>query len=242
MGLEIATVDIVALILVYVYIGAVLGLSLYAEKHWPNIDNRKIVHIGIGNFVFIWWMFINQWVMLVFFTVPFAVILFIAMFKNNFISNSKLGELTRKGHVTGLFLYVVSINILVIFFFKDHWVAASIAIIAMTWGDGFGSIIGRRWGKHKIIHGKSLEGSLGVLGATFIIGMITYVVFMAIGQADLVLWGSPIILDTSLIIPWPLAILAASVLTAVLEAICNGDYDNFVNPLAVGALLWLLGM
>ena len=111
--------DIIGLVLVYALIVAALVVSLVVEKKLPKIDSRKVVHIGVGNFVFVWWMFTQSWVMLVFFTVPFAVILFIAMFRGNMISESKLGELTRKGHNTGLFLYAITITVLVVFFFRD---------------------------------------------------------------------------------------------------------------------------
>ena len=74
------TNDIIGLVLVYALIVAALLLSLIVEKKLPNIDSRKVVHIGVGNFVFVWWMFTQSWVMLVFFTVPFSIILFIAMF------------------------------------------------------------------------------------------------------------------------------------------------------------------
>ena len=247
------TNDIIGLVLVYALIVAALLLSLLVEKKLPNIDSRKVVHIGVGNFVFVWWMFTQSWVMLVFFTVPFAIILFIAMFRGNAISESKLGELTRKGHNTGLFLYAITITVLVVFFFKDgllysifpdlgreHWLAASIAIMAMTYGDGFGSVVGRRIGKHKIIHGKSLEGSIGVFFATTIMACIMFALFSAIN--GITFNGITYMFDTAGLIPWFLIAPIAGLLSAVLEAICNGDYDNFVNPIIIGLVLVALGL
>ena len=247
------TNDIIGLVLVYALIVAALLLSLIVEKKLPNIDSRKVVHIGVGNFVFVWWMFTQSWVMLVFFTVPFAVILFIAMFRGNLISESKLGELTRKGHNTGLFLYAITITVLVVFFFRDgvlsmilddgqkeHWLAASIAIMAMTYGDGFGSVVGRRIGKHKIIHGKSLEGSIGVFCATTIMACVMFALFEAVNS--LTFNGITYWFDTTGILPWFVIAPLAGLLSAVLEAICNGDYDNFVNPIIIGLMLVALGL
>ena len=247
------TNDIIGLVLVYALIVAALLLSLIVEKKLPNIDPRKVVHIGVGNFVFVWWMFTQSWVMLVFFTVPFAVILFIAMFRGNAISESKLGELTRKGHNTGLFLYAITITVLVVFFFRDgllysilpdlgmeHWLAASIAIMAMTYGDGFGSVVGRRIGKHKIIHGKSLEGSIGVFCATTIMACVMFALFNAVN--GLTMNGITYWFDTSGILPWFVIAPIAGLLSAVLEALCNGDYDNFVNPIIIGLMLVALGL
>ena len=247
------TNDIIGLVLVYALIVAALLLSLLVEKKLPNMDSRKVVHIGVGNFVFVWWMFTQSWVMLAFFTVPFAVILFIAMFRGNAISESKLGELTRKGHNTGLFLYAITITVLVVFFFRDgllysilpdlgreHWLAASIAIMAMTYGDGFGSVIGRRIGKHKIIHGKSLEGSIGVFCATTVMACVMFALFSAVN--GLTFNGITYVFDTEGLIPWFLIAPIAGLLSAVLEALCNGDYDNFVNPIIIGLILVALGL
>ena len=247
------TNDIIGLVLVYGLIIAALVLSLVVEKKLPNLDSRKVVHIGVGNFVFVWWLFTQSWVMLVFFTVPFAVILFIAMFRGNIISESKLGELTRKGHNTGLFLYAITITVLVVFFFRDgllssifpdlgneHWLAASIAIMAMTYGDGFGSAVGRRIGKHKIIHGKSLEGSIGVFCATTIMACVMFALFEAINGISFN--GITYFFDTSGILPWFVIAPLAGLLSAVLEALCNGDYDNFVNPIIIGLMLVALGL
>ena len=247
------TNDTIGLVLVYGLIVAALVVSLIVEKKLPNIDNRKVVHIGVGNFVFVWWMFTQSWVMLAFFTVPFAIILFLAMFRGNAIGESKLGELTRKGHNTGLFLYAITITVLVVLFFREgllytifpdagieHWLAASIAIMAMTYGDGFGSVVGRRIGKHKIIHGKSLEGSIGVFCATTIMACVMFAFFNALNGIELN--GIAYCFDTEGIIPWFVIAPLAGLLSAVLEAICNGDYDNFVNPIIIGLFLVALGL
>ncbi|MCQ2052697.1 MAG: hypothetical protein MJZ03_02005, partial [archaeon] len=62
------TNDAIGLVLVYGLIIVTLVLSAVVEKKYTNLDPRKIVHIGIGNFVFVWWMFTQSWVMLAFFT------------------------------------------------------------------------------------------------------------------------------------------------------------------------------
>lgn len=232
------TNDIIGLVLVYALIVAALALSLVVEKYFPKIDSRKVVHIGVGNFVFVWWLFTQQWIMLAFFTIPFAIILFIAMFRGNVISESKLGELSRKGHNTGLFLYAITITVLVWLFFQN-WVAASVAIVAMTYGDGFGSVIGRRWGKHKIINGKSLEGSIGVFAATTIMALIVFGMFNIVNGS--VINGITYVFDTGGVVPQWVAAIVAGVLASFLEAICNGDYDNFVNPIIVAFVMVALG-
>ena len=52
--------DIVALIIVYLIIGSALALSQYVQKKGMDWDNRKVIHIGVGAFIYIWWAF-NSW-------------------------------------------------------------------------------------------------------------------------------------------------------------------------------------
>ena len=235
--------DIVALIAVYLIIAAALGLSLYVQKRGINWDNRKIIHIGVGAFIYVWWAFSANWIMLAFFSVPFAIILFFAMFPGNPISNSKLGEVTNDmGHRYGLFLYVVTINILVAFFFDDgciggeHWLASSIAIVAMTRGDGYGSIVGKRFGKHKIINGKSLEGTFAVFAATFVFSMVVIVFYGFLASQGLFLGRT---VDA---IPALAFAAVAGVIAAVVEAVCPGDIDNLLIPMTVLAAMILMGL
>ncbi len=234
---EISTNDIVALVLVYVLIIAVLAIAFAVQKRSKTADVRKIIHIGIGNFVFVWWMFEHAWVMEAFFAIPFAAVLFTAMLKDNKISNSALGDIANnKGHKQGLFLYVVSIAVVIALCFNGHWTAASIGIVAMTWGDGFGSIIGKRYGKHKSFNGKSVEGTLAVFAVTAIVSLVL-VIFL--GMVTLPA-GSGIILEAS--VPMWLCCIIAGCVVAVTETFSPGWIDNLVNCLAVTGVMILLGL
>ncbi len=234
---EISNNDIIALIMVYVLIAIVLVVAFTVQKRTDRVDVRKIIHIGIGNFVFIWWMFEHAWVMEAFFAIPFALLLFVAMLKDNKISNSALGDITNnKGHKQGLFLYVVSIVVLVALCFNDHWTAASMGIVAMTWGDGCGSIIGKKYGKHKSFNGKSVEGTLAVFAATVIVSLILVTM---LGMVSLPA-GTGIVLDA--IIPvWACCIVAGAVV-AFTETFSPGWVDNIVNCMAVTGVMILLGL
>ena len=231
------TDDYIALVLVYLIIACSLGLAMIAEKK-TTWDTRKIVHIGVGTFVFVWWMFSEYWIMLVFFTVPFAIILFLAMLKDNKVANSKLGELSKeKGHKTGLFLYAITITIMVIFFFGEHWTAASVGIMAMTWGDGMGSVIGKKYGKHKGFRGKSLEGSIAVFAATAIMSMVVMLFYAYLASQGLFAFG-----EYDACIPMWAAALLAGAIASVLEAICPGEVDNLAIPIVVAVAMVAIGM
>ena len=221
----------------YAIIASSLAVALVMERRGTGGDARKVVHVGVGFFVLVWWMFSENWIMLVFFTVPFAVLLFIAMFRGNAVSESKLGDLANnKGHRTGLFLYAVTITILVAFFW-DHWTAATIGVVAMTFGDGFGSIVGRRYGRHRILNGKSLEGSLAVFAATALAAAFIILYYGWLTSSGFYPAG-----DSAAIVPFWAAAVIAGLIAMVLEAVCPGQYDNIVTPLVVALAMVALGM
>ncbi len=228
--------DWIALGLVYLIIIVSLSVSMYLEKKGSAIDTRKVVHIGVGNFVFVWWMFTEGWVMLAFFTVPFALILFLAICKNNAVSRSKLGDLSNQGHKTGLLFYAITIAILVILC-PDHWSAASVGVVAMTYGDGFGSVIGKKFGRHKIINGKSLEGSFGVFALTFAVSMCVLLFYGFLASSGYYPAGA-----YGGIVPAWAACAIAGLIAAVVEVISSGVYDNLAVPLTVTLAMVLLGL
>lgn len=229
--------DLVGLALVYAIIASSLAVALVMERRGTDGDARKVVHVGVGLFVLVWWMFSENWIMLVFFTVPFVVLLFIAMFRGNAVSESKLGDLANnKGHRTGLFLYAVTITILVAFFW-DHWTAATIGVVAMTFGDGFGSVVGRRYGRHRILNGKSLEGSLAVFAATALAAAFIILYYGWLTSSGFYPAG-----DSVAIVPFWAVAAIAGLISMVLEAVCPGQYDNIVTPLAVALAMVALGL
>ena len=223
--------------LVYAIIAVSLAIVMVMERRGTDKNVRKIVHIGVGFFVFVWWMFSENWIMFVFFALPFAIVLFAAMLKDNVVSNSTLGDIANnQGHKTGLFLYVVSIGVLIVFFW-GHWTAATIGIVAMTWGDGFGSVIGKRFGRHRILNGKSLEGSLAVFAATAVMTAVIVLFYGWLTASGFYPTG-----DSIAIVPvWAVSVIAGF-LAMVLEALCPGQYDNLVIPLVVACAMVLLGL
>ena len=225
------------MVLVYAIIAASLGLMLLAERKGWNVDGRKIIHAGVGFFVFVWWMFSANWIMLVFFTVPFLIIVFLAMFDGNPVSRSRLGSVSNEmGHRIGLFIYVLSINIMVAFFFNGHWTAATIGAIAMTFGDSAGSIIGRRYGKHKVVNGKSLEGSLAVFATTALMSFVILTMYTFLSGAGLYSG------DVVAIVPSWIASVVAGLIAMFSEMLCPGQFDNLSNSMTVAIGMCLLGL
>jgi dolichol kinase len=88
--------------------------------------------------------------------------------------------------------------------------AASIAIYALAFGDGFASLVGKLFGRTRpsFLYGKSLEGSLACFAAVFISA-----------------WQVSRSFHVSLV---------AAFTAALVEALPLDDLDNLVIPMAVG--------
>jgi dolichol kinase len=88
--------------------------------------------------------------------------------------------------------------------------AASIGIYALAFGDGFASLIGKTFGKHRpaFMLGKSIEGSLACFGAVFV---AAYGVSRSFAVA-----------------------FVSAFSAALVEALPLKDYDNLALPVCVG--------
>lgn len=183
--------------------------------------SRKLIHISIG---FMWpIMYYTLKGTIHFFAIPLAVfILFFAVSKTKLFS-----IITReKGDsLFGIILYIISIVImsLISFFLPDTLVAYGLAVFALTFGDGFAALFGKRFGKYtpKLFGDKSLAGSLACI------------VFAFIGMTLV-----------SLLIGYPINIpkfLLLSFATAILE-IYSGKWDNLSIPLTIMTLGYFLNV
>ena len=106
----------------------------------------------------------------------------------------------------------------------------------MTWGDGFGSIVGKKFGKHKTFNGKSLEGTLAVMLVTAIMSMILIVFLGFMPLPD------PTGIKLVASIPVWACCLIAGATVAVTETFAPGWVDNIVNCMAVTGVMILLGL
>jgi dolichol kinase len=93
--------------------------------------------------------------------------------------------------------------------------AASIAIYALAFGDGFASLVGKLFGvlRPRFLHGKSIEGSLACFTAVFV---AAYRVSSSIRVA-----------------------FTAALVAAAVEALPLADYDNLALPVTVGLAVQL---
>lgn len=222
--------DLLGLAGVYGYVSCVLVLAWALKNRVRN--RRKIVHILTGGIVFFWWTFDSRAVMAGLAAFPFVIILLLATPRSpvKFLRTSPLGARSSEGHPYGLVLYAVSWTTVAYLLFDDLF-AASVAIAAMSFGDGMGELVGRRYGKHSYMHNRTLEGSASVFFATaFSVLVLSWFYFDLIAYS----FGEP---------PKILSLFAVVVgmFVTVLEALTPGPIDNLVLPLVVAGLLHTMG-
>ncbi|WP_416309623.1 diacylglycerol/polyprenol kinase family protein [Spirulina sp. 06S082] len=213
----------ISLGIVALYLGILLLISEGLNR-FKNTDaefTRKIFHIGSGQVILLaWWLAIPAW-LIVIAAILASIIAIVSYFLPILPSINSVG---RKS--LGTFFYAVSIGVLVSYFFPlQHPYYAVIGVLIMAWGDGLAAIIGQRFGKHSYQIGgikKSWEGSLAMLGASF---LVTAIVLASV-------YG--IIWQVFLISLW-VAIAATG-----LEAFSKLGIDNLTVPLGSGILTFYL--
>ncbi|MDH7508679.1 MAG: hypothetical protein QHH00_04685 [Methanomassiliicoccales archaeon] len=229
--------DLLGLVLVYLYVFLVVVFSIIMRNRWDGDARRKFVHIAVGNIVFFWWIFDSAWVMAFLAAAPFVPLLLLVSPYSPIprLRESILGKTSEQGHGLGLVMYAISWTVLAYVFFQDR-ITASIGIVAMSYGDGLGGYIGKRYGKRRIFRNKSLEGSFAVFLATVISTFLIIEYYSFLSQNGFF----------SAVIPGLLGVIQISLITGILvsivELITPGEIDNLVIPLLTSGLLYLLGI
>lgn len=223
--------NVLGLVGVYGYVACVVALSWVLRDRVKN--SRKLVHILTGGIIFFWWSFDSRLVMAGLAAFPFVLLLLLATPKSpvGFLRRSPLGARSSEGHEYGLVMYAISWTVIAYFLFGDL-VAASIAIAAMSFGDGMGDLVGRRFGRLRYMPHRTLEGSLAVFIATMLgIIAINWFYFGVVGYTG----GT----GPELLFPFALAVGG---FVACLEAMTPGSVDNLVIPLVVAGFMHVMGV
>jgi dolichol kinase len=116
----------------------------------------------------------------------------------------------QKGAITGATYYIISI-LLCIFFFEKS--VAIVCIFFIILGDTAAALVGRRWGRTKLIGNKSLEGSAACFAVCAVITLF---------------WVNPIIG------------LAGAFVATLVELLPLRIDDNLTMPLISGAVMQLM--
>jgi dolichol kinase len=222
--------DLVGLLGVYGYVSAVLVLTW--KLRFRLGQPRKLLHVLTGGIVFFWWTFDTREVMAGLAALPFVALLLLATPKSPIplLRRGPLELTSVEGHSYGLVMYAISWTLIAYFMF-DNILAASIAIAAMSFGDGMAEAVGRRYGRITYLKGKTVEGSL----AAFAFATISIAVLM---------WFYSDVIGCSGNLPelWLPFAAAVGAFVCVLEAVTPGSIDNLIVPLATGGYLMVLGV
>lgn len=228
--MEITDGDIAGLVAVYAYIGCALALTAFLSLRMPN--PRKVLHLLTGGIVFFWWMFDTKEIMAGAAALPFLMILiFITPVSPvERLRKSFLGQRTDEGHPYGLVMYAASWTLIAYFMF-DHLLAASIAIAAMSFGDGMGEFVGRRYGRLEYLRHRTIEGTAAVFASvTVSVLAILWLYCDVISNG----YASP---DNRVLFA-----LAVGAFVSCLEAASPGRIDNLTVPIITGMYLVALGV
>ncbi len=216
--------DIIALIVVYVYVIAIFIIAEKVLKSRPEFS-RKFLHIMVGNMIFAMPFFSSPWVMIIGLTLPASIGTFLLTeYSPIKIENS----MTESGHALGLFFYSAIWTILLVVFGNYIWIVA-LAIVPLVYGDGFAALIGIKFGKVKFsVFGstKSLEGSLSMFVVTTVMSVFVWMVFTSIG------YSMP---EFNIV-----NIILISAVATLCEAFSYGGIDNLTVPALTSILYYLV--
>ena len=214
--------DFAGVALVYIYVAILLIITEKILDNYPEIS-RKVLHIMVGNVAFILPIFETKEVMAFIAAGPFIIFTFL-MSPYTPIKSIR-GKTSAAGHSMGLVYYSITWTILAYLFF-DNMVVIAIGILAMSYGDGFASLIGVKFGKRKFkIFGdeKSYIGSIAMFLFTFITILIA-----------IIYYNIPI---TALL----LVVLAfIALVSAIIEGVTPRGVDNLTVPFVAAFIYWIV--
>jgi len=228
--------DIVGLVLSYLYAFGLLFTVEAIGKHfkWHQEFTRKIIHIGAGLWIWGILYFFDHWY---FGIIPFATFI---VLNYVFYRQQSFKAMDTIESTPGTVYFALSITVLFVWLWRtgeevDRVPIAAGAVMAMTLGDAFASIIGRRWGKHTYTffgHTRSWEGT-AAMAVTSLVG-IAFTLFLLPGSAlspnSIVLSGSEVVVLS----------LAGAATAAISEALSPAGTDNLSVPLLTGLVMVLL--
>jgi len=212
--------DLAGVLLVYIYVAILLIITEKLLSNYPTVS-RKVLHIMVGNIAFLLPVFVTREVMAFLAAGPFIILTFL-MSPYTPIRSIR-GRTSAAGHSMGLVYYSITWTILAFLFF-DNMVVIAIGILAMSYGDGFASLIGVRFGRKKYrVFGdeKSYVGSFSMFVFTFIM-MIVALFYYNVELSLFVL----------------VVLLFISFMITIVEGLTPKGLDNLTVPFVAVLIYW----
>ena len=214
--------DVAGVLLVYIYVAILLIITEKILDKYPEAS-RKVLHIMVGNVAFLLPIFQTKEIMAFVAAGPF--IFFTFLMSPHTPIKSIRGKTSAAGHGMGLVYYSITWTILAYLFF-DNMVVIAIGILAMSYGDGFASIIGLKFGKKKYnIFGdeKSYVGSFAMFLFTFITTIVA-LLYYEIPITNYVLF----------------VLIIIALVSAIVEGFTPKGLDNLSVPFVAVFLYWFV--
>jgi phytol kinase len=223
--------DVGGIVATMLFVFITIGFAEFIRRQFafsPNFT-RKIIHVGVGNWIFLWPFAFDNWYAILLPPALFVVLNYVS-YRRGLV---KAMERKVKAGGLGTVYYAISLAIVapISMLLRKNWSAAC-AIMLMAWADGLADPIGRKFGAHKYsIAGsnRSIEGSLGF----FLVGFVTVAfVLMFFAAFSSLPPGFNI----------PVFSLGNAALGTLIEAVSPAGMDNLTVPIVtfiVGLLaLW----
>ena len=214
--------DFAGVALVYIYVVILLLVTEKILDKYPEAS-RKILHIMVGNIAFLLPIFQTREVMAFLAAGPF--IFFTFLMSPHTPLRSIRGKTSAAGHSMGLVYYAIAWTVLAYVFF-DYKVIIAIGILAMSYGDGFASLIGVKFGKKTYeVWGdtKSFIGSVAMVIFTLGMSLIAYLYY-----------------GYTLTFPILWVLISIAVIAAIIEGITPRGLDNLTVPFIVSFVYWFV--
>ncbi len=215
--------NVLGVIVGFAFVFLMIFIATIIQKTFKlsNEFSRKIIHISVGNWVFLALYYFTKW--------EYAIIGPVVFIFLNYLSyRTKLFaamELEEKN--LGTVYYSISLTILTLLTFVPNPIRflPFLGMMAMTWGDGFAAVVGKNFPIKPIKTGKSLGGSL----AFFVFSALAVAVYLFVFKSDI---GLAKVIQLALL---------TGFLGAVIEIASPKNTDNLTVPIILGLLGFGMG-
>lgn len=228
--------DLLGLIFSYGYAVFLLLIveAIRRKGNYSTDFTRKVIHIGAGMWIWGILLLFDHWWLAI---IPTGTFIILNALFLRFHVFSAMDP--KEGATAGTVYFALSCTFLLAIFHsgweqgfpRGYEYYAMAGIMAMTWGDAFSAVTGRRFGKRSYSfgasgsHKRTLEGSLAGFVFTFAAVAITLAILSPLSLA-LILSGA----------------LVAAIVGTLLEAISPRGTDNLTVPIGVAIVLFWLGL
>jgi len=216
--------NLVGIIVSFTFIFIMIIISTVIQKLFKlsNDFSRKIIHVTVGNWVFIALYYFESW--------HYAIIMPVAFILINYLSYRftiiKAMELEEKN--PGTIYYVISLAICTVLTYSQPQllILPFLGIMAMTWGDGLAAVIGKKFPIKQLRARRSLGGT----GSFFVFTLIASIVYLLIV-------GNSMATGTIILIS-----LVTALAGSLIELFSPRNTDNLTVPLIIGIVGFFVGM